>query len=610
MADIELSVQPIVDTPKGVEKLSAVVENEVRKGALKGLGILSQAHSIVEKLVSAPETASSRVITNRYVKTFDSLQSLLSQTPVTEGNKKDFFTALSLLRSVASGARSVGNETGNLALFEKALSAQVFANEAGKSATAQLAQTQRDRLQEAASVEYAKTRSELFFKIWNTRKSIYGGTLDDDSFRTTIQSIRNIGQDAITEGRAAGLTNKELRTLRDSINKLTLALTALYKRTGGGGDGKQEPFADSILGKVINTGAAVGAVNLSTRIADYFANEYKDFYGNRETPFTSRRAQRAGAIQNIGSSISKWIGRGIAVAGVLGAGVTGGASLALVPAGMAVGAAGTWYSGERERTIAAADSSKLDALEQRRWRSLYSDRTNGWQFARMLSATGFVSTGDIEAMTSQANTFNTAAAFGGVSSSQYLALSMMPNYYAALVSNADDATRLAAYQADMNALGPGAGAYFSQMAGIPENVRALVASGALNMAMNDLGAAQYLEATLGKYEEGYVVANYLANRENVTSRARAWAVGANTSDRFNYAPAYGRAVSETYAGMSASLESLGFREFVNGRATDSNLTKRDIIINIDTTEAVRLEGVYTDDDLLKSYIQYSAGSIS
>ena len=609
MADIEVSIGSVAEIPKGLDKVRDALATAVSSGMDAGIqSMASKIQAAIEQLDAKPRPKSATKEAQYHEEAASAIIDALAATKVTKENLTSYKKGVSVLRTIASSAQSGGKERGDLGLYLLGLETREEANALTRSATEQIAAQEKALKQGAALERYNAMRPQLAGSIRDLHSRLLQGDISKDDYISARNQIQRQQRYAITDATTAGIEVKELRRLNDNFAKTNENLERLAKKQGILGK-EGDSLLGSTLGRFMTFGAGVALANFSGNIANYFAKEYKAFYANRENPFSNRREQRAEEVQKIGASVSKWVGGILAGVGLVAAPVTGGASLALTAGGAALAAGGTWGAGFRERQIAAATSSQQDAIEQRRWRALYGERTNGWQFAKFVGKTGFATEGDVETMMANANTFNAAAAFGGVSSSQYMALAMMPNYYNAMVSGASESEMLQAYQADMQALGPGMGAYFSQMAGVPENMRALVNSGTLGYALNDLGTAARLEAKLGQHENAYILAHYTKGREDVTARERAWNVGATSFSKYDYAG--NPQLSELGVSLLTTLDSLNVREWKNGRAEPSDrLTKRDIIININTDEAIRLNGVYTDDQILDAYIQYSAGSIA
>lgn len=358
----------------------------------------------------------------------------------------------------------------------------------------------------------------------------------------------------------------------------------------------------NVYGKAV----AAGAFGISA--GNYISNTLKNYYGNRNTAYTEFRHEMASLVQNAGGGAGALLG--FLLGGPIGAAVGG-------LAGSAIG--GSW-----NRYIAAQESSQLDAIDREKWEALYGGRGNGWLYARFAEKTGMASVGDIQGLTSATNTFMPAAAFGAVGDDQWLALSMFPNYFAALVAGADEHTMLKAYQKDASALGPGYAQFFSQnLPGMSEGLRAYAMSGAIDMVGNDLNEVARLDAELGERAPSLIQSNYERGKRDIRARERAWNVASsgeistvlsmNEIER-NREMFLNGDFSDFYSHKEPYIkpDNENGTRIVYGDARDNGtenaLTKRDLNIIIDG-EKKYVGPVYTADQELESYIEYSAGSL-
>lgn len=211
--------------------------------------------------------------------------------------------------------------------------------------------------------------------------------------------------------------------------------------------------------------------------------------------------------------------------------------------GAAVGRAlGRFFGGQKTVRSEAADLSKQLALSTMRYRGLYGATAGrgGWQFAKAVEGTGLATAQDVETLASTAQGFQAAIAFGGVSDQQYLGLSMLPNYFAALAGGATPEEALAAYAQDIQGMSPGLAQYASKLAGVPDNLRALANNPTmLNRALTEgLGTAAELEGGLAPYVLPYAHGYYGEQLENMRRERDSWAKGARSDWKYDYDRSY------------------------------------------------------------------------
>lgn len=367
----------------------------------------------------------------------------------------------------------------------------------------------------------------------------------------------------------------------------------------------------NVYGKAVAAGAAgIGAGN-------YLSNTLKNYLGNRDTAYTEFRHDMANLVQTAGGGIGALIGYLLGNAVAPGVGGIVGATIA--------GGAGGLFGGAWNRFIAAQESSQEDAIDNIRWNALYGGRGNGWTYARFASKTGMASVSDVQNLTSATNTFMPATAFGAVSDDQWLALSMFPNYFAALVAGADEHTMIKAYQADAKVLGPGYSQFFSQnLPGMSEGLRAYAMSGAVDMVGNDLDRVTEMQNKINEIAPGFLQDYYARGVKDQTARDSAWnrTAKAHVSDKLKqlYKGDISSLDQETIDMANAlfekdSYEKPDIRDYLvpkygdaRDNGTENPLTKRDLNIIIDG-EKKYVGPVYTADQELESYIEYSAGSL-
>lgn len=318
-------------------------------------------------------------------------------------------------------------------------------------------------------------------------------------------------------------------------------------------------------------------------------------YGDALHGWTSKRSATA-------SSLGTWgaIGGG-ALGGIIGlllAPFTGGSSLALAAAGAGLGgglggiggkAAGDWWGANITREL----SSQTDFINSYRWSALYGDRLLRDRYAALVETTGMASSADVAGLANASTTIGAAAAFGGVSDQQWLALSMHPNYFAALMSGASEAELLTAYRKDAEALGPGMAQYFvGSLPGMNENLRAFAMSPLLGYTNADIQNVLGQQGVMDLVRRRGINAAYERTQKDYAERLKTW--GDEYSDILEANPNLPSLYNE-----AELRRMLGFPD---------NLTKRDLNIIIDG-ESHNVGEVYTDDSgPTGAMLQYLAGS--
>ena len=318
-------------------------------------------------------------------------------------------------------------------------------------------------------------------------------------------------------------------------------------------------------------------------------------YGDALHGWTSKRSATA-------SSLGTWgaIGGG-ALGGIIGlllAPFTGGSSLALAAAGAGLGgglggiggkAAGDWWGANITREL----SSQTDFINSYRWSALYGNRLLRDRYAALVETTGMASSADVAGLANASTTIGAAAAFGGVSDQQWLALSMHPNYFAALMSGASEAELLTAYRKDAEALGPGMAQYFvGSLPGMNENLRAFAMSPLLGYTNADIQNVLGQQGVMDLVRRRGINAAYERTQKDYAERLKTW--WGEYSDILEANPNLPSLYNE-----AELRRMLGYPD---------NLTKRDLNIIIDG-ESHNVGEVYTDDSgPTGAMLQYLAGS--
>lgn len=334
-----------------------------------------------------------------------------------------------------------------------------------------------------------------------------------------------------------------------------------------------------------NLSAGAGGIALGSMLSSRAAAIYR----NRETPFSELRGEINKGVKYIGGTLGAVIG---GLAGPLGAAIGG--------------ALGSVIGGYAERSQEASDAAKQDTIQMLRMRHLYG--RGSFNSAMLAQGLGYIDMADYQNIASAANVAPYAAAFGDISEKQWIGLSMMPNYMAAIFGGASPEEAMAAYQQDLGKLGTGLGQYATSLLGglgLSENLRAFVTSDNFRRWQQaGLTLADY-EQVLSEVAPGYEEALFNETLKNRGVRNIGVQRGTWTTSKYNYAgEMYGRPrnAEETIHAFYGEqmlpkfdIDSMGF-------------VKRELIINIDNNR-VDVGPVYTfDGDWLTGATSYSVGS--
>lgn len=353
-----------------------------------------------------------------------------------------------------------------------------------------------------------------------------------------------------------------------------------------------------VAGSVMGVAGAIGS-GISA-----YSNIMAAGYGDPIHGWTSKRSATA-------SSLGKWgaIGGGIlgALIGGIAGGVAGsvggpagtvlgaitggikGGGLGAGVGGIGGGAAGSVWGKNITREL----SSQTDFINSYRWSALYGDRLLRDRYGALVETTGMATSADVEGLANASTTIGAAAAFGGVSDQQWLALSMHPNYFNALMSGASEAELLTAYRKDADALGPGMAQYFvGSLPGMNENLRAFAMSPFLGYTNADIQTVLAQQHFIDLLRIPGIKQTYGRVQKDYAERVKTWTD--ETPDVLDATPNLPSLYNE-----AELRRMLGYPD---------NLTKRDLNIIIDGVSHTVGE-VYTDDSgPTGAMLQYLAGS--
>ena len=327
-------------------------------------------------------------------------------------------------------------------------------------------------------------------------------------------------------------------------------------------------------------------------------------YGDPIHGWTSKRSATAANLGKFGA-----IGGGIlgAIIGAIGGGAAGAAA---GPAGIVAGAitgalkgggigagvggiGGSVAGSTANKNYTRELSTQSDFINSYRWSALYGDRKLRERYAALVETTGMASSADVEGLTNASTTIGAAAAFGGISDQEWLALSMHPNYFNALMTGASEMELLTAYRKDAKALGPGMAQFFvKSLPGMNENLRAFAMSPLLGYTNEDLEHVLIQQADVDYLRELGLIGAYRRFQLDY------WERQLTLDDE-----------SPDIMAVNPNLRSLYDEEELRRRLyIEENKTKRDLNIIIDGVSH-NVGEVYTDDSgPIGAMTQYLVGS--
>lgn len=360
-------------------------------------------------------------------------------------------------------------------------------------------------------------------------------------------------------------------------------------------DNTESLTGGSLLNKVAST--LTGAASIVGAGVSAYSNVMAAGYGDPIHGWTSKRSALASSLGSIGNTAGGGIGA--IIGGIIGSFIGGpagtlvgaafGQQLGSGAGGAVGGAAGDWWGKNITRELSSQD----DFIKSYRWSSLYGNRLLRDRYAALVETTGMASSADVEGLANASTTIGAAAAFGGISDQQWLALSMHPNYFAALMNGASEAELLTAYRKDAEALGPGMAQYFvGSLPGMNENLRAFAMSPLLGYTNADIQNVLGQQGVMDLVRRRGINAAYERTQKDYAERLKTW--GDEYSD-----------VLEANPNLPSLYNEAELRRILG---YPDNLTKRDLNIIIDG-ESHNVGEVYTDDSgPTGAMLQYLAGS--
>lgn len=441
-----------------------------------------------------------------------------------------------------------------------------------------------------ASQRYIKSVNAVSKWLEDTNNATNLGETPDEQIASLKQG-RKLLRAMLGVGRTSGqLDNEDQARILAALEGINEGLREQTKATKD----NTESLTTGTISKAIS--AITGVASIVSAGVSAYSNVMAAGYGDPIHGWTSKRSALASSLGPIGNTAGG--GLGAIVGGIIGSffgpagtavGTVLGQQLGSGVGGAVGNAAGDWWGKNITREL----STQEDFIKSYRWSSLYGDRLLRDRYAALVETTGMASSADVEGLTNASTTIGAAAAFGGVSDQQWLALSMHPNYFAALMSGASEAELLAAYRKDADALGPGMAQYFvGSLPGMNANLRAFAMSPLLGYTNADIQNVLGQQGVMDLVRRRGINAAYERTQKDYAERLKTW--GDEYSD-----------ILEANPNLPSLYNEAELRRILG---YPDNLTKRDLNIIIDG-ESHNVGEVYTDDSgPTGAMLQYLAGS--
>ena len=410
----------------------------------------------------------------------------------------------------------------------------------------------------------------------------------------------------------AGLSSDAIKENTTAILNITKILQGLGSEGAGGGGGSDSVGLYNVgrrIGRLMTAAGAVATDVMSGRT---------QWLADTSTPYQTRRDVRQdwaikygaasivpGAIAGatIGTAILP--GVGTVVGGLVGGGV-----------GLTAQLLGQHYKDEKK----IGDAQQSKAIDMLRWRNLYGPGVE-YNYAQYAENTGYISATSMMGLNQAADMLPGAMMFGAVNEQQMMALSYMPNYWAALMEGRSTSEIASAYAYDIGNLPREMRQYItSLLPGASEDLRAYVQSesfrtgNALAREFGSYDATQYGYApgwergrqkvsaeNIRAIQANYVSETAVANAPNYYGNYNEWA---NAMVDTTGAAAYANA--DVMRAWRETAGRLGLRgELGNGDTSNGMLGN--IVINIDGNTIYN--EAYTVDDFVKSNQTYVIGGV-
>lgn len=441
-----------------------------------------------------------------------------------------------------------------------------------------------------ASQRYLKSVNAVSNWLAETNNATNLGETPDEKVASLRQG-RKLLSAMLGVGRTSGqLDNEDQARILAALEGINEGLREQTKATRD----NTESLTTGTISKAIS--AITGVASIVGAGVSAYSNVMAAGYGDPIHGWTSKRSALASSLGPIGNTAGG--GLGAIAGGIIGSffgpagtavGTVLGQQLGSGVGGAVGNAAGDWWGKNITREL----STQEDFIKSYRWSALYGDRLLRDRYAALVETTGMASSADVAGLANASTTIGAAAAFGGVSDQQWLALSMHPNYFAALMSGASEAELLTAYRKDAEALGPGMAQYFvGSLPGMNENLRAFAMSPLLGYTNADIQNVLGQQGVMDLVRRRGINAAHERTQKDYAERLKTW--GDEYSDILEANPNLPSLYNE-----AELRRMLGFPD---------NLTKRDLNIIIDG-ESHNVGEVYTDDSgPTGAMLQYLAGS--
>lgn len=437
-----------------------------------------------------------------------------------------------------------------------------------------------------------------------------GSRKRDYYLNMATESMRGITVGAMAK---SGMHEDELSRNSEALYGLTEQIAALRGEAPAGSGGG---FWGHVNGDAISK---VGTWLLG--IAGTIMEGRTQWLEDTKTPYQTRRATQQQWAQKAGMGAAA---SGAAVGAAVGSIVPGIGTVA----GAAVGGIGGVLVGgtsyllgkhyEDERRIGDAQQSKT--IDMLRWRNLYGPGVE-YNYAQYAENTGYISATSMMGLNQAADMLPGAMMFGAVNEQQMMALSYMPNYWAALMEGRSTSEIASAYAHDIDNLPREMRQYItSLLPGASEDLRAYVQSesfrtgNALAREFGSYDATQYglssgwergrqkiAAENVRHVQSNFVSETAVASAPNYYGNYDEWARAmVNTTGATAYTNA------DAVRAWRETAERLGLRgELGNGNTSNGMLGN--IVINIDGNTIYN--EAYTVDDFVKSNQTYVIGGV-
>ena len=411
----------------------------------------------------------------------------------------------------------------------------------------------------------------------------------------------------------AGFARDEMIKLAETVTTLNDKFTDLGKVISSDGGGY---FSNT--GKIAAMSAAL--VNFGYGTARDIMSGRTQWLSDVQNPYQTRRDIRqnwaieyGSKARSFGAAAGATAGAALGTAILPGVGTVigglGGALVGSIPGGVAE----LWGQHNKdEKQI--GDAYQRRAVDMLKLRGLYGAGVD-YNYGQFVEGTGYASASSMYQLNQAADMLPGAMMFGAVGEQQMMALSYMPNYFAAMMEGRSTAEIAQAYKDDISNLPRSMQQYItSLLPGASEELRAFANSDAFGTAQANAGMYRGYDENQYGLAQGYNWARQAIANENVGAFNRNITSETLTASAPNYirtpeefeasmsfatVPDSVRIKQETAEAMREMMKMVGYRDI----ARDSKLG--DIVINIDGETVLRQE--YNLNDFRESTQTYIVG---